>query len=374
MMSTAIYLDHHATTPVDPRVVEAMLPTFYLHYANPSSISHEMGLDAALLVEDATGTIANALNCLPQEIVFTSGATESNNLAIWGYCFPLSPVISRSTIAGAAPHLITLASEHRAVLDPIEKLEKLGWSVTRLPVIPFPSVQAGLINLEQFSAAIRPETRFVSIMMANNEIGVIQPIAEIAQICRERNIVLHTDATQAVGKIPVDLSALDVDLLSFTAHKFYGPKGVGGLVVKRTGRTIELESQIVGGGQQRNIRSGTLNVSGIVGMATALGIAIKEISEGEVVRTAELRDRLYEQLTQRLGTLPINGVDWRVDSKMGQLRLAGNLNCQFPGCDQDEMMAAVPELMLSGGSACAATDKRPGPCADLLRTRSSTGS
>ncbi len=361
-MSNPIYLDHHATTPVDPRVIDAMLPTFQTHYANPSSVSHEMGLDAALIVEDATLQIANALHCLPQEIVFTSGATESNNLAIAGFCFPLAPAFASPNRCQPAPHLITAASEHPSVLDSVEKLKRQGWSVTRLPIIPFPSDRAGLIEIEQFSAAIRPETKFVSIMMANNEIGVIQPIAEIARICRQRNIVLHTDATQAVGKIPVDVVSLDVDLLSFTAHKFYGPKGVGGLFVKRVGRTIELESQIVGGGHQRNLRSGTLNVSGIVGMATALGIAIEEIANGEITRQAELRDRLYRQLTKRLGTLPINGADWRTSLQVGHplLRLASNLNCQFPGCDQDDIMAAVPELNLSGGSACAAVEKRPG--------------
>lgn len=347
-----IYLDNQSTTRVDPRVIAAMLPTFETHYANAGSITHEMGITAAQMVEDASGVIAKALGCVPRELVFTSGATESNNLAIFGYCL-------RRFQSG---HIVSVETEHKAVLDPLKKLERSGFEVTYLPVrSPSPAIsssEVGLIDLQQFEEAIRDDTIFVSIMLANNEIGVIQPLSKIAQICRQHDIVLHTDATQAVGHLSVDVNRLDVDLLSFSAHKFYGPKGVGGLYVRQHPRRTRLASQIEGGGQQYGVRSGTLNVTGIVGMAAALELALAELNAGESERRASLRERLYTRLTQIFGELPINGPDWRTPPG-SKNRLAGNLNCQFPGFEGQSLMLGAPELAVSSGSACTAANPEP---------------
>lgn len=347
-----IYLDNQSTTRVDPRVVEAMLPTFDVNYANAGSISHDMGITAAHLVEDATDSIARGLDCLPREIVFTSGATESNNLAIFGYCL-------RRFTSG---HIITLTSEHKAVLDPIKKLERAGFQVTYLPVHPAhqqtDSCVSGMVDVEKFREAIRDDTVFASIMLANNEIGVIQPLTEISALCRNHDIVLHTDATQAVGQIPVSVNQLNVDLLSFSAHKFYGPKGIGGLYVRQQGRRIRLASQIEGGGQQHGLRSGTLNVSGIVGMARALELALNELKTGEQERRARLRVQLYSGLCKRFGSLPINGPDWNKLREVG-FRLPGNLNLQFPGFEGQSLMLGAPNLAVSSGSACTAANPEP---------------
>jgi cysteine desulfurase len=316
-MPDIIYLDNQSTTRVDPRVVESMLPVFDLNYANSGSVTHELGLAASDLVEESAESIADCLNARRSEIVFTSGATESNNLAIRGIC------LRRKT----SGHIVTVETEHKAVLDPIAKLEKQGFEVTRLPVIGNGKDDAGLICLDELAASIRQDTLLVSVMMANNEIGVIHPIRQIAEICHQRDTLLHVDATQAVGHLPVDVNELDVDLMSFSAHKFYGPKGVGGLYVRRTDRRVRLASQIDGGGQQENRRSGTLNVPGIVGMASALKLCHDEIVDGsENERRGELRDRLYDQLQQELGDLPLNGPNL----KNSDLRLPNNLNCQFP--------------------------------------------
>jgi cysteine desulfurase len=347
-----IYLDNQSTTRVDPRVVSAMLPTFDTLYANAGSVTHEMGIAAAHLVDDSADTIARGLDCLPREIVFTSGATESNNLAIFGYCL-------RRFRSG---HIITVSTEHKAVLDPIKKLERAGFQVTYLPVQPSSAQEIpgipGKIDVDHFRDAIRDDTVFASVMMANNEIGVIQPLAEIADLCRNRNIVLHTDATQAVGHIPVSVSQLNVDLLSFSAHKFYGPKGIGGLYVRQQGRRIRLASQIEGGGQQHGLRSGTLNVSGIVGMARALELALNELNTNEPKRRAELRERLYAGLCQAFGSLPINGPDWRQPDQV-KYRLSGNLNLQFPGFEGQSLMIGAPDLAVSSGSACTAANPEP---------------
>jgi cysteine desulfurase len=349
-----IYLDNQSTTRVDPRVVDAMLPTFDSDYANAGSITHEMGIAAAHLVEDASGSIARQLGCLPREIVFTSGATESNNLAIFGYC------LRRHT----SGHIISVSTEHKAVLDPLKKLERAGFQVTYLPVqganrgalgdVP------GTIDLQRFEDAIQENTIFASVMLANNEIGVLQPIAEIAAICQRHEIVLHSDATQAVGQIDVNVERLGVDLMSFSAHKFYGPKGVGGLYVRQQGRRIRLASQIEGGGQQHGLRSGTLNVSGIVGMARALELAVDEMqtSESAIDRRVSLRAQLLTGLCRRFGELPINGPDIRSGVEL-PFRLPGNLNLQFPGFEGQTLMLGAPDLAVSSGSACTAANPEP---------------
>ena len=280
MTDKIIYLDNQATTRVDPRVVEAMLPVFDQSYANAGSVTHELGLAASDLVEESAESIANCLNARRSEIVFTSGATESNNLAIRGACL-------RKRTSG---HIITVETEHKAVLDPIAKLEKQGFRVTRLKVVPNGSDDAGLINLDELKNAIAEDTILVSVMVAHNEIGVIQPIREIADLCHECGVLLHTDATQAVGHLSVDVDELGVDLMSFSAHKFYGPKGIGGLYVRRTDRRVRLASQIDGGGQQENRRSGTLNVPGIVGMAAA-GVEPRIMGIGPVPATRKVLAR-----------------------------------------------------------------------------------
>ena len=345
-MPPIIYLDNQATTRVDPRVVEAMLPVFDQSYANAGSVTHELGLAASDLVEESAESIANCLNARRSEIVFTSGATESNNLAIRGACL-------RKRTSG---HIITVETEHKAVLDPIAKLEKQGFRVTRLKVVPNGSDDAGLINLDELKNAIAEDTILVSVMMAHNEIGVIQPIREIADICHDRGVLLHTDATQAVGHLRVDVDELGVDLMSFSAHKFYGPKGIGGLYVRRTDRRVRLASQIDGGGQQENRRSGTLNVPGIVGMAAALNLCHAEIQEGtEDGRRRELRDRMYAGLNSRVGDLPLNGPSLTTPG----LRLANNLNCQFPNIDGQSIMSGASEIAISSGSACTSADPDP---------------
>jgi len=346
MTEKIIYLDNQATTRVDPRVVQAMLPVFDQSYANPGSVTHDLGLAASDLVEESAESIANCMNARRSEIVFTSGATESNNLAIRGVCL-------RKKTSG---HIITVETEHKAVLDPIARLEKQGFRVTRLKVIPNGNDDAGLIRLEDLADAIADDTVLVSIMLAHNEIGVIQPIKEIAKICHERGVLLHTDATQAVGHLPVDVQDLDIDLMSFSAHKFYGPKGIGGLYVRGTERRVRLSSQIDGGGQQENRRSGTLNVPGIVGMATALELSIAEVmDQTEDQRRKELRDRLYAGLSDRVGDLPLNGPALQTDG----LRLTNNLNCQFPNIDGHSIMSGAPQIAISSGSAC--TSEAPEP-------------
>jgi cysteine desulfurase len=340
-----IYLDNHATTRVDPRVIEAMLPTFGQIYANAGSVTHRLGQAAHELVERCRLEMATRLGATSaSEIVFTSGATESNNLAIRGYCQRLGK-----------GHVITVETEHLAVLAPVQRLEHSGFQVTRLPVAnQTQSNCPGLVDLNRLAEALRPETILVSVMLANNEIGIIQPIAEMSRICRERGIAVHCDATQAVGKIPVHVDDLGVDLLSFTSHKLHGPKGIGGLYVRSQGRRIRLQSQIEGGGQESARRGGTLNVSGIVGMARALELALETLKPDQQ-RMAELRKRLYRQLQSELGELPLNG------PSLDELdrRLAHNLNCQFPGLDGHSLMIGSPRLALSSGSACTATSSEP---------------
>ena len=342
----SVYLDHHATTPVDPRVVEAMAPCWTENFGNAGSISHIWGHAAAESVERARADVANALGVSDREVVFTSGATESNNLAIFG-------VAQRQKSPG---HVLTLATEHKAVLDPVEQLGRRGWRHTILGVqqqtTDTPDV-IGQVDLDQFADALRDDTILVSVMLANNEIGVLQPIPEIAALCRDRGIILHCDATQAVGKMPVDLAELGADLVSFSAHKMYGPKGVGALIVCRRSPRIRLTPQIVGGGQEGGRRSGTLNVPGIVGLAAALTISLAEMSD-ERTRLTTLRDALANQLRTALPDIVINGPDLVDD-----VRLPGNLNCSFPGVDGEALMMNMPRLAASSGSACTSANPEP---------------
>lgn len=345
MEDSIIYLDHHATTPVDPRVLEAMLPYFTQVYGNPASIGHLPGEAAKEAVEQAQAEIAGHLGAQPREIVFTSGATESNNLAIFG-------VLRRRKRRGN--HVISVTTEHRAVLDPLESLLHQGFEVTLHKPRPHGQDDAGRLDPEQISAAIRDDTALVSVMLANNEIGVIQDIAAIGAICRERGVPFHCDATQGVGKVAVDVEALNVDLMSFTAHKMYGPKGVGALVVRGSAPRIRLDPQILGGGQQRGLRSGTLNVPGIVALAAALRISLAERVE-ETERLIGLRSRLYDGLRGELPEVVLNGP--MLDQPA--LRLPGNLNVAIPGVDGEALMMNVRQIAVSSGSACTSANPEP---------------
>jgi cysteine desulfurase len=345
LMAPPIYLDNHATTPVDPRVVDAMLPYFTAKFGNAGSVAHEFGWQARDAVAAARETVAAAIHAEPKEIVFTSGATESNNLALRG----LAEHPRRR-----GNHVVSVATEHKALLDPLQQLARSGLEVTWLPVERSPSSRAGMVSVSQLLDSLRDDTLLVSVMLANNEMGVIQPLQEIGEICRERGILLHSDATQAVGKIPVDVRALQVDLLSFSAHKFYGPKGIGALFVNRRGGRIRLASQITGGGQESGRRSGTLNVPGIVGMARALQLAVDDLAT-EMPRLTELRDRLFRGLAAGIDNLQLNGPALEDP----QLRLGNNLNCCFPGIDGEALMLSVPRVAMSSGSACTSVDPAP---------------
>jgi cysteine desulfurase len=338
-------MDNHATTRVDSRVVEEMLPLLTEQYGNAGSTSHSFGWDAQEAVDRARESIASGIGASSREIVFTSGATESNNLALRGVC-------ERSRRRGN--HIVSVSTEHKAVLDPLRRLARRGFEVTRLPVTPAGSPTAGLIDVQQVADALRDDTVIVSIMLANNEIGIIQPIAEISRCCRARGALLHTDATQAVGRIAVDVQELDVDLLSFSAHKVYGLKGVGALFVRRRSPPVRLEPQIDGGGQEAGFRSGTLNVPGIVGFARAVQLCVDEMP-AESVRLQELRRRLYEGLMANIEHVTLNGPDLAET----HLRLPGNLNCSFRGVDGEALMMSMRELAVSSGSACTSANPEP---------------
>jgi cysteine desulfurase len=345
-----IYMDNHATTRVDPRVVEAMLPYFTEKYGNAGSVGHAFGDEARAAVDAARESIAAAIGAEPKEIVFTSGATESNNLAICG-------VAERERRRGN--HLVSVATEHAAVLDPLARLSRRGYEITLLEVEPANSLRAGRLDPQQVSAAIRDDTCLVSVMLANNEIGVIQPLAAIARACRQRGVLVHCDATQAVGKIPVDVQALGVDLMSFSAHKIYGPKGVGALYVRSRDPIVRLEAQISGGGQQEGRRAGTLNVAGIVGFAAALKLCIAELPT-EMPRLAALRDRLSAGIIQHLDDMLLCGpaLDAR-DDEGRPLRLPGNLDLSFGNVDGEALLLAMGSLAVSSGAACSSTDPAP---------------
>lgn len=348
-----IYLDNHATTRVDPRVVEAMLPFFTQIYGNAGSTSHSFGWEAKAAADDARGRIAAAIGASEREIVFTSGATESNNLAIRG-------LAERTRRRGN--HLVSVITEHKAVLDPLKKLARKGFEVTLLPVAQVGTPLAGRIETAQLAATLRDDTCFVSVMLANNEIGVIQPIAEIGALCRERGIPFHCDATQAVGKIPVDVVALNVDLLSFSAHKIYGPKGVGALFVRRGTR---LEGQIDGGGQENSLRSGTLPVPLVVGFAAALDLCLLEMKGDEWMRLHLLRDRLFAQLKSALPDVALNGPElaemqnWALTRNLLSNRLPGNLNVAFPFVQGEALMMSMRDIAVSSGSACTSANPEP---------------
>jgi cysteine desulfurase len=347
-------MDNHATTRVDPRVVEAMLPYFTEDYGNAGSL-HAFGEQAREAVERARATIAQAINAEPAEIVFTSGATESNNLALRG-------VAERPRRRG--DHLVSVRTEHKSVLDPLSRLERRGHSLTLLDVQQHGSNLAGRLDPQRVADALRDDTALVSVMLANNEIGVIQPIADIAAICRQRGVVIHCDATQAVGKLPVDVRALGVDLMSFSSHKLYGPKGVGALFVRRSRPGVRLEPQIAGGGQEDGLRSGTLNVPGIVGFATAVELC-DDPRLAEMARLAQLRNLLWDELCRRVDQLSLCGpqLDGVYDLAHTP-RLPGNLNVAFHDVDGQALMMNMPDVAVSSGAACSSTD--PGPSHVLL--------
>ncbi len=336
MRTPPIYLDHHATTPVDPRVVEAMLPFFSERFGNASSRHHSFGWEARDAVAAARKQVARLIGADPREIVFTSGATESDNLAVRG-------VVTAD--ARGPVHVVTMTTEHHAILDPCRRLEREGVEVTYVPPRP-----DGLCDPALVAAAIRPDTRLVSVMAANNEIGVAQPITEIAELTKARGILLHTDAAQAVGKIPIDVGALGVDLLSLTAHKFCGPKGIGALYVRRRRPRIAIAPLADGGGQEEGLRSGTLNVPGIVGFGTAAAIARAELAD-EARRVGALRDRLLAGLRDRLDGVTVNG--------SLTARVPHNLNVSFDGIEGESLLVGLDDIAVSSGAACTTANPEP---------------
>ena len=334
MLKFPIYLDYSATTPVDPRVAAKMIPWLTEHFGNPASRSHAYGWEAEKAVEDAREQVAALVNADAKEIIWTSGATESNNLAIKG---------AAHFYQGKGKHLITVKTEHKAVLDTVRELEREGFEATYLDV-----QENGLIDLEVLKAAIRPDTIVVSVMFVNNEVGVVQPIAEIGEICREKGIVFHVDAAQATGKVDIDLDRLKVDLMSFCAHKTYGPKGIGALYVRRKPR-VRLEAQMHGGGHERGLRSGTLATHQIVGMGESFRIAREEMAE-ENARVGKLRDRLLAGLTDLEATF--------VNGDLAQ-RVPHNLNSSFAYVEGESLIMAVKDIAVSSGSACTSASLEP---------------
>jgi len=331
-----IYMDHHATTPVAPEVFEAMRPYFMEQFGNAASRSHRFGWAAEAAVETARSQIAQLIGCKPMEVVFTSGATESDNLAIKGVAYAYRE---------KGNHLITSQIEHHAVLDPCKRLEKEGFEVTYLPV-----TGCGLVDPEDVAKAVTPKTILVSIILANNEIGTIQPLAEIGRICRERGVLLHSDAVQGVGRIPVNVDDLGVDLLSLTAHKMYGPKGVGALYVRRRNPRVQIAAQIDGGGHERGMRSGTLNVPGIVGLGKACEIAQAEM-DSEAAYLRGLRNRLKARIEADLDFVHVNG--------SMEHRLPGNLNMSFLYVEGESLLMGINDVAVSSGSACTSATLEP---------------
>jgi cysteine desulfurase len=331
-----IYMDNHATTPVDPRVVEAMMPYFHEKFGNAASRNHSFGWAAEEAVENARAQIARLINATPKEIIFTSGATESNNLAIKG---------AAEMYREKGNHIITQVIEHKAVLDTCKRLEKYGYEVTYLPV-----GKDGRIDLDDLQRAITPKTILISIMYANNEIGVIQPIQEIGKIAKEKGILFHTDGVQALGKISVDVQRDNIDMISLTAHKLYGPKGVGALYVRRRNPRVQLSAQIDGGGHERGMRSGTLNVPGIVGFGKAAEICQNEMSE-ESVRLRGMRDRLKDSLFAKLDEVYINGSMTH--------RLPHNINISFAFVEGESLLMGINDVAVSSGSACTSATLEP---------------
>ena len=335
-MKLPIYMDYHATTPVDPRVLEAMMPYFNQKFGNAASRNHPFGWEAEDAVEAARKQVADLIGANAKEIIFTSGATESNNLAIKGVA---------EMYREKGNHIITCVTEHKAVVDTCKKLEKQGLRVTYLPV-----QKDGRINLDELRAAITDKTILITIMTANNEIGVVQPIAEIGAIAKEKGILFHTDAVQAAGKIPFDVTALKVDLASISGHKIYGPKGVGALYVRRRNPRVLLAEQINGGGHERGMRSGTLNVPGIVGLGKAAELCKLDM-EKDTARVRTLRDRLNERLHKNLDEIYING--------SMEHRLPNNLNISFAYVEGESLLMGINDVAVSSGSACTSASLEP---------------
>jgi len=336
MVQRPIYLDNQATTPVDDRVLAAMLPYFTERFGNPSSVGHIYGWEAEAAIKQAREILANAIHASPEEIIFTSGATEANNLAIKGVA---------ESYFDRGRHIITLQTEHNAVLDPCHYLRSLGFDVTFLPV-----ESDGLIDLNLLEKTLRSDTILVSVMAANNEIGVLQPLEAIGDLCHAHQVLFHTDAAQAIGKIPLDVEAMHIDLMSLTAHKVYAPKGIGALYVRRRNPRVQIAPQIHGGGHERGLRSGTLYPPQIVGFAKAVELAIAEMSS-ESQRLTELRDRLWQRVSQ-LDGIQLNG--------HATQRLPGNLNISIKGIDGQALLLGVqPTIAVSSGSACTSAKIEP---------------
>lgn len=336
-MKRPIYLDNHATTPVDPRVAEAMWPYLTEHFGNPASTGHSYGWAAKEAVELAREQVAELIGATPKEIVFTSGATESTNLALIG---------AARANAHKGKHLLTLSTEHKATLDACSALEPEGFEATVLPVLA-----SGLVDLDVFTAALRPDTILVSVLMANNEIGTLQPVAEIGAICRERGILFHTDIAQATGKLSVQVAEIAADLVSITAHKMHGPKGIGALYVRRGRPRVQIAPLIHGGGQERGLRSGTLCTHQIVGLGRSCVLAAEALENGEVGRLKAMRDQLWTLLSSGIEGIGINGGE--------QARLPNNLNVSIPNVDAKALLMATRQVAVSSGSACASASLTP---------------
>jgi cysteine desulfurase len=331
-----IYMDNHATTPADPRVLEEMLPYFTDKFGNAASRNHSFGWEAEAAVEQARERIAKLVGATTKEIVFTSGATESDNLAIKGVA---------EMYKEKGNHIITAVTEHKAVLDTCKRLEKYGYRVTYMPV-----QKDGLVDLEDLKRAIDDKTILVTIMAANNEIGVLQPWADIGKICRERGVIFHTDATQAVGKVPIDVNKDFIDVMSISGHKMYGPKGVGALYVRRKNPRVQISPIIDGGGHERGMRSGTLNVPGIVGLGKACALCLEQMPE-ESKKMAGLRDRLKDRIMGRLDEVFING--------SMEHRLPANLNISFAYVEGESLLMGINDVAVSSGSACTSATLEP---------------
>ncbi|AFY73334.1 cysteine desulfurase family protein [Synechococcus sp. PCC 7502] len=336
MLQRPIYLDHHSTTPVDPRVLEAMLPYFTEYFGNPASTTHIYGWEAEGAVKQAREILAEAIGASPEEIIFTSGATEANNLAIKGVA---------EAYLSKGRHLITLATEHNAILDPCKYLESLVFDVTYLPV-----ETDGIVDLSLLEQAIRPDTVLVSIMAANNEIGVIQPLEKIGEICKSHQVLFHTDAAQAIAKIDINVQTMNIDLMSITGHKVYAPKGIGALYVRRKNPRVNIAPQLHGGGHERGMRSGTLYTPQIVGLGKAVAIALESLTT-EQKFIESLRDQLWQKISC-LDGIYLNGHPTQ--------RLAGNLNVSVSGVDGNALLLGLQPIMaVSSGSACSSAKKSP---------------
>ncbi len=331
-----IYLDNQATTPLDPEVFSAMSPWFTEKFGNASSRNHTYGWEAEEAVEIARESVAAIIGSLPKEIIFTSGATEANNIALQG---------AAKNYQNQGRHIITLKTEHKAVIDVCQHLSEDGFDITYLPVD-----KDGMLNVNKFEDAIRDDTIFASVMHVNNEIGVIQPIKELGAICKNKNVIFHVDAAQSVGKIPLNIDDMGIDLLSISAHKFYGPKGIGCLYIRRKNPRVQLHPIMFGGGHERGIRSGTLPVPNIVGMGRACDLAADVMNE-ENLKITTLRDALLQGIRDKNPNALVNG--------SMEKRVAGNLNMSFPGVNNEAIIAAIPEIAISSGSACTTSTMEP---------------